>query len=165
MFFPLLPACNCSQLGSASLQCHENSTCLCKSGFVGYKCDQCAVNYYFDLKSSQCKQCPICYSLVKEEVVSLPTLLRLLSWISQLVDQPFSQVRFVKCMTLRLTALHEGWHTPSHSQTNLTKVTPRAIFCKTQPSVLSMCINKTQPKKQTWWDHAHSGNRILLMQF
>nr|XP_056716167.1 laminin subunit gamma-3 [Euleptes europaea] len=64
-------ACNCSLLGSVSLQCHENSTCMCKRGFVGYKCDQCEENYFFDPESSECKECPICYSLVKEEADKL----------------------------------------------------------------------------------------------
>uniref|UniRef100_A0A8C6YDU2 Laminin subunit gamma-3 n=1 Tax=Naja naja TaxID=35670 RepID=A0A8C6YDU2_NAJNA len=59
--------CNCSQIGSVSLQCHDNSTCVCKKGFVGNKCDQCDVNYFFDLESKQCQECPLCYSLVKEE--------------------------------------------------------------------------------------------------
>ncbi|XP_039201102.1 laminin subunit gamma-3 isoform X1 [Crotalus tigris] len=60
-------ACNCSQIGSVSLQCHDNSTCVCKKGFVGSKCDHCDVNYFFDLESKQCQECPLCYSLVKEE--------------------------------------------------------------------------------------------------
>ncbi|XP_026541517.1 laminin subunit gamma-3 [Notechis scutatus] len=60
-------ACNCSQIGSVSLQCHDNSTCVCKKGFVGHKCDRCDVNYFFDLESKQCQECPFCYSLVKEE--------------------------------------------------------------------------------------------------
>ncbi|XP_058015635.1 laminin subunit gamma-3 isoform X2 [Ahaetulla prasina] len=60
-------ACNCSQIGSVSLQCHDNSTCVCKKGFVGNKCDQCDMNYFFDLESERCQECPLCYSLVKEE--------------------------------------------------------------------------------------------------
>ncbi|XP_061460229.1 laminin subunit gamma-3 [Rhineura floridana] len=60
-------ACNCSRLGSVSPQCHKNSTCVCKRGFVGYKCDQCEANYFYDPRSNQCQECPICYSLVKEE--------------------------------------------------------------------------------------------------
>ncbi|KAL8174639.1 UNVERIFIED_CONTAM: hypothetical protein K2H54_050357 [Gekko kuhli] len=66
-----LCACNCSHLGSVSHQCHENSTCVCKRGFVGYKCDQCEENYFFDPESSQCEECPICYSLVKEKAGEL----------------------------------------------------------------------------------------------
>ncbi|XP_060107379.1 laminin subunit gamma-3 [Heteronotia binoei] len=65
------PACNCSRVGSVSLQCRENSTCVCKRGFVGYKCDQCEENYFFDPESSQCKECPLCYGLVKEEAGKL----------------------------------------------------------------------------------------------
>ncbi|XP_015264966.1 PREDICTED: laminin subunit gamma-3 [Gekko japonicus] len=64
-------ACNCSHLGSVSHQCHENSTCMCKRGFVGYKCDQCEENYFLDPESSRCKECPICYSLVKEKAGKL----------------------------------------------------------------------------------------------
>ncbi|XP_063000787.1 laminin subunit gamma-3 [Elgaria multicarinata webbii] len=68
-------ACNCSQLGSLSLQCHENSTCVCKTGFVGYKCDRCEANYFYDPGSQQCQECPLCYSLVKEEVDKLKATL------------------------------------------------------------------------------------------
>ncbi|XP_013924368.1 PREDICTED: laminin subunit gamma-3 [Thamnophis sirtalis] len=60
-------ACNCSQIGSVSLQCHSNSSCDCNKGFVGSKCDQCDVNYFFDPGSEQCQECPLCYGLVKEE--------------------------------------------------------------------------------------------------
>ncbi|ETE68256.1 Laminin subunit gamma-3, partial [Ophiophagus hannah] len=67
-------ACNCSQIGSVSLQCHDNSTCVCKKGFVGNKCDRCDVNYFFDLESKQCQECPLCYSLVKEEMMDLKDL-------------------------------------------------------------------------------------------
>ncbi|XP_060539933.1 laminin subunit gamma-3 isoform X1 [Pantherophis guttatus] len=60
-------ACNCSQIGSVSLQCRDNSTCVCKKGFVGNKCEECDANYFFDLEIKQCRECPLCYSLVKEE--------------------------------------------------------------------------------------------------
>ncbi|XP_054853247.1 laminin subunit gamma-3 [Eublepharis macularius] len=77
-------ACNCSRLGSVSLQCHENSTCLCKRGFVGYKCDQCEENYFFDPETSQCKECPICYGLVKEEADKLTDqLVTMESWLQK----------------------------------------------------------------------------------
>ncbi|NXN15355.1 LAMC3 protein, partial [Indicator maculatus] len=65
-------ACNCSPLGSITLQCHENSTCLCQPGFVGYKCDQCQANFFLDPRSSRCQQCPACYGLVKDEVQPVP---------------------------------------------------------------------------------------------
>uniref|UniRef100_A0ABM5F750 Laminin subunit gamma-3 isoform X1 n=1 Tax=Pogona vitticeps TaxID=103695 RepID=A0ABM5F750_9SAUR len=64
-------ACNCSQMGSVSAQCHENSTCVCKRGFVGYKCDQCEANYFYDVGSRECRECPLCYGLVKEEADKL----------------------------------------------------------------------------------------------
>ncbi|XP_077778709.1 laminin subunit gamma-3 isoform X1 [Podarcis muralis] len=77
-------ACNCSQLGSVSLQCHDNSTCVCKHGFVGYKCDQCKVNHFYDPGSNQCLECPICYSLVKEEADNLKAkLTKMESWLEK----------------------------------------------------------------------------------
>lgn len=65
---PPTPACRCSSLGSASAQCHENSTCVCKPGFVGYKCDRCQDNFFLTAGGAQCQECPSCYGLVKEEV-------------------------------------------------------------------------------------------------
>ncbi|OXB69100.1 hypothetical protein ASZ78_009576 [Callipepla squamata] len=59
-------ACNCSPLGSTSAQCHENSTCPCRPGFVGYKCDRCQANFFPDPPSSSCQPCPSCYGLVKD---------------------------------------------------------------------------------------------------
>ncbi|OXB73512.1 UNVERIFIED_CONTAM: hypothetical protein H355_012479 [Colinus virginianus] len=58
--------CNCSPLGSTSAQCHENSTCPCRPGFVGYKCDRCQANFFPDPPSSSCQPCPSCYGLVKD---------------------------------------------------------------------------------------------------
>ncbi|POI28520.1 hypothetical protein CIB84_007730 [Bambusicola thoracicus] len=63
--------CNCSPLGSTSAQCHENSTCLCRPGFVGYKCDRCQANFFPDPPSSSCQPCPTCYGLVKDGVERL----------------------------------------------------------------------------------------------
>ncbi|XP_066466960.1 laminin subunit gamma-3 [Tiliqua scincoides] len=75
-------ACNCSRLGSVSLQCYENSTCPCQRGFVGYKCDRCDVNYFLDPESLRCKECPICYGLVKEEAGRLKAkLTKMESWL------------------------------------------------------------------------------------
>lgn len=62
------PACRCSPLGAASAQCHENSTCVCRPGFVGYKCDHCQDNFFPTAGGTYCQQCPSCYTLVKEEV-------------------------------------------------------------------------------------------------
>ncbi|XP_070614585.1 laminin subunit gamma-3 isoform X2 [Erythrolamprus reginae] len=76
--------CNCSQIGSVSLQCHDNSSCVCKKGFVGNKCDQCDVNYYFDPESENCQLCPLCYSLVKEEAERLKDkLAKMETWFHQ----------------------------------------------------------------------------------
>ncbi|KAJ6651992.1 hypothetical protein lerEdw1_015849 [Lerista edwardsae] len=77
-------ACSCSRLGSVSLQCYENSTCLCQRGFVGYKCDRCDRNYFLDPESFQCKECPICYGLVKEEADRLKAKLsKMESWLEK----------------------------------------------------------------------------------
>lgn len=65
-------ACRCSPLGSASPQCHENSTCVCRPGFVGYKCDRCQDNFFLTADRARCQECPSCYTLVKAEV-SPPT--------------------------------------------------------------------------------------------
>lgn len=61
-------ACRCSPLGSASPQCHENSTCVCRPGFVGYKCDRCQDNFFLTADRARCQECPSCYALVKAEV-------------------------------------------------------------------------------------------------
>lgn len=62
------PDCRCSPLGAASPQCHENSTCVCRPGFVGYKCDRCQDNFFLVDGDAGCQECPTCYTLVKEEV-------------------------------------------------------------------------------------------------
>nr|XP_060613663.1 laminin subunit gamma-3 [Anolis sagrei ordinatus] len=64
-------ACNCSQLGSLAIQCHEDGMCICKEGFVGLKCDQCATDFFLDPGSEHCQKCPLCYGLVKEEADKL----------------------------------------------------------------------------------------------
>lgn len=63
-----LPACNCDPMGSVSMQCHSNGTCQCREGFVGYKCDKCEMNYFYDKATHQCEECPVCYGLVKKQV-------------------------------------------------------------------------------------------------
>lgn len=65
---PRPPACRCSPLGAASAQCHENSTCVCRPGFVGYKCDLCQDNFFLTAGGTHCQECPSCYALVKKEV-------------------------------------------------------------------------------------------------
>lgn len=63
-----LSACNCDPMGSVSMQCHNNGTCRCRQGFVGYKCDKCELNYFHNRASHQCEECPVCYGLVKKQV-------------------------------------------------------------------------------------------------
>lgn len=65
---PVPSACRCSPLGAASAQCHKNGTCVCKPGFVGYKCDRCQDNFFLTAGGTRCEECPSCYALVKEEV-------------------------------------------------------------------------------------------------
>ncbi|EGW03544.1 Laminin subunit gamma-3, partial [Cricetulus griseus] len=60
--------CRCSPLGAVSSQCHENSTCVCRPGFVGYKCDRCQDNFFLLDGDTGCQECPTCYALVKEEL-------------------------------------------------------------------------------------------------
>ena len=67
LFCPL-PACNCDPMGSVSMQCHNNGTCRCRQGFVGYKCDKCELNYFQNRVTHQCEECPVCYGLVKKQV-------------------------------------------------------------------------------------------------
>lgn len=64
----LSPACNCDPMGSLSMQCHNNGTCRCRQGFVGYNCDKCELNYFQSRATHQCEECPVCYSLVKKQV-------------------------------------------------------------------------------------------------
>lgn len=89
LFLPSPPptACRCSPLGSASPQCHENSTCVCRPGFVGYKCDRCQDNFFLTADRARCQECPSCYSLVKAEV-SPPRPGPPTSWASQPAPAP-----------------------------------------------------------------------------
>ncbi|XP_067868245.1 laminin subunit gamma-3-like [Heterodontus francisci] len=64
-------ACDCSPLGSLDMQCQGNGSCLCKRGFMGWKCDQCQDNYFYEVSTFHCQQCPLCYSLVQDEVKRL----------------------------------------------------------------------------------------------
>ena len=61
-------ACNCDPMGSTSMQCHSNGTCPCRQGFVGYKCDKCELNHYLNRVTQQCQECPVCYSLIRDQV-------------------------------------------------------------------------------------------------
>ena len=50
-------ACQCSSVGSRSLQCDATGQCQCKPGVHGPKCDRCKPNY-FDLQAETgCKSC------------------------------------------------------------------------------------------------------------
>ncbi|KAM9441406.1 laminin subunit gamma-3 isoform 2-T2 [Clarias gariepinus] len=68
-------ACNCDPMGSVSMQCHANGTCLCRQGFVGYKCDKCELNHYQNPLTHQCEECPVCYSLIRDQVTKLKSQL------------------------------------------------------------------------------------------
>uniref|UniRef100_A0A8C1PFF7 Laminin, gamma 3 n=1 Tax=Cyprinus carpio TaxID=7962 RepID=A0A8C1PFF7_CYPCA len=68
-------ACNCDPMGSTLMQCHDNGTCSCRHGFVGYKCDKCELNYYQNRLTHQCEECPVCYSLIRDQV-GLPQFMR-----------------------------------------------------------------------------------------
>ncbi|XP_013412469.1 laminin subunit gamma-1 [Lingula anatina] len=49
-------ACQCSEIGSESLQCSIDGRCRCKPGVGGDKCDRCLPNYY-DFSNFGCRQC------------------------------------------------------------------------------------------------------------
>uniref|UniRef100_A0A671LNI9 Laminin, gamma 3 n=1 Tax=Sinocyclocheilus anshuiensis TaxID=1608454 RepID=A0A671LNI9_9TELE len=69
LFVNLPPiACNCDPMGSTLMQCHDNGTCSCRHGFVGYKCDKCELNHYQNRLTHQCEECPVCYSLIRDQV-------------------------------------------------------------------------------------------------
>uniref|UniRef100_A0A8C2ERP3 Laminin, gamma 3 n=1 Tax=Cyprinus carpio TaxID=7962 RepID=A0A8C2ERP3_CYPCA len=69
-------ACNCDPMGSTSMQCHDNGTCSCRHGFVGYKCDKCELNYYQNRLTHQCEECPVCYSLIRDQANKLKARLK-----------------------------------------------------------------------------------------
>uniref|UniRef100_A0A8C4VW64 Laminin subunit gamma-3 n=1 Tax=Gopherus evgoodei TaxID=1825980 RepID=A0A8C4VW64_9SAUR len=87
-------ACNCSPLGAITPQCHENSTCVCRRGFVGYKCDQCEVNFFYAPERSLCQECPVCYSLVKDEADKLKAKLQQMEAWLQKPDCSSPQTRY-----------------------------------------------------------------------
>ncbi|XP_066515117.1 laminin subunit gamma-3 [Hoplias malabaricus] len=68
-------ACNCDPMGSTSMQCHGNGTCPCRTGFVGYKCDKCELNFYLNPVTHHCEECPVCYSLIRNQAHKLKTKL------------------------------------------------------------------------------------------
>ncbi|XP_030630730.1 laminin subunit gamma-3 [Chanos chanos] len=69
-------ACNCDPMGSLSMQCHNNGTCSCRPGFVGYKCDRCEFNYFHNRLTHQCEECPVCYSLIRDQASKLKAKLQ-----------------------------------------------------------------------------------------
>ncbi|XP_073695806.1 laminin subunit gamma-3 [Garra rufa] len=69
-------ACNCDPMGSSLMQCHDNGTCSCRNGFVGYKCDKCELNYYQNRLTHQCEECPVCYSLIRDQASKLKAKLQ-----------------------------------------------------------------------------------------
>ncbi|XP_026777854.3 laminin subunit gamma-3 [Pangasianodon hypophthalmus] len=79
-------ACNCDPMGSASMQCHANGTCPCRQGFVGYKCDKCELNHYQNPLTHQCEECPVCYSLIRDQVTKLKSQLHSLERLLSIYD-------------------------------------------------------------------------------
>ncbi|KAJ8261358.1 hypothetical protein COCON_G00170810 [Conger conger] len=69
-------ACDCDPMGSVTMQCHGTGTCSCREGFVGGKCDRCELNYFHNRASHQCEECPVCYSLVRDQAETLRLRLR-----------------------------------------------------------------------------------------
>nr|XP_046224234.1 laminin subunit gamma-3-like [Oncorhynchus gorbuscha]XP_046224235.1 laminin subunit gamma-3-like [Oncorhynchus gorbuscha] len=63
-------------MGSSSMQCHKNGTCPCRQGFVGYRCDQCELNYFHNRVTHQCEGCHVCYGLAKEQAGRLKARLQ-----------------------------------------------------------------------------------------
>ncbi|KAL4617434.1 laminin subunit gamma-3 [Arapaima gigas] len=79
-------ACNCDPMGSVTMQCHQNGTCICREGFTGYKCDKCQLNYFHNRVTHQCEECPLCYSLVKDQAEKLRMGLQSLEKLLALYD-------------------------------------------------------------------------------
>lgn len=78
------------------MQCHNNGTCRCRQGFVGYKCDKCELNYFQNRATHQCEECPVCYGLVQKQVS------RQTSWMSHQMPCLFASV-LVFAIHCRLT--------------------------------------------------------------
>ncbi|KAJ3605897.1 hypothetical protein NHX12_027940, partial [Muraenolepis orangiensis] len=73
-FFDLRPglwSCNCDPMGSVSIECRGNGTCLCRHGFTAYKCDKCQLNFYHNRATHHCQECPTCYGLVRDTAEKL----------------------------------------------------------------------------------------------
>ncbi|XP_051552482.1 laminin subunit gamma-3-like [Myxocyprinus asiaticus] len=67
-------------------ECHDNGTCSCRQGFVGYKCDKCELNYYQNHLTHQCEECPVCYSLIRDQAIKLKTKLQELEMLLSSYD-------------------------------------------------------------------------------
>ena len=46
--------CNCSDVGSQSLQCDEDGICLCNVNVLGDKCDECRENSFMNESTGLC---------------------------------------------------------------------------------------------------------------
>ncbi|XP_016112626.1 laminin subunit gamma-1-like [Sinocyclocheilus grahami] len=79
-------ACNCDPMGSTLMQCHDNGTCSCRHGFVGYKCDKCELNHFQNRLTHQCEECPVCYSLIRDQVNKLKARLKELEMLLSSYD-------------------------------------------------------------------------------
>lgn len=80
-------ACNCDPLGSLSASCDVNGQCPCKPNVEGRHCERCRENRHGLL--SGCAECPTCYRLVQEQVLSHRTKIgELEQLLSQIERQP-----------------------------------------------------------------------------
>ncbi|KAJ3605399.1 hypothetical protein NHX12_027446, partial [Muraenolepis orangiensis] len=78
-------SCNCDPMGSVSIECRGNGTCLCRHGFTGKKCDKCQLNFYHNRATQHCQECSTCYGLVRDTCVDEYRLSQL-SCTSDLVE-------------------------------------------------------------------------------
>jgi laminin gamma 1 len=82
-------ACNCDPVGSLSPSCHANGQCACKPNVEGRHCERCRENRHGIV--SGCAECPTCYRLVQEQVLSHRTKIgELEQLLSQIERQPTS---------------------------------------------------------------------------
>ncbi|KAI4893038.1 hypothetical protein NFI96_020157, partial [Prochilodus magdalenae] len=102
-------ACNCDPMGSTSMQCHSNGTCPCRQGFVGYKCDKCELNHYLNRVTQQCQECPVCYSLIRDQASKLKAKLQELERL----------LSSYNCRTYRHRFYPRSHHVPQHQQNML----------------------------------------------